>query len=137
MLMICAVSAAVAQKNLKINQAFDGRYRDNPAVQEVFITGSQLRGYGLSLYHSLTIQGMPEEAKALEKMVVNDGKNAVDKEIVYRDGGLYYGFYQFDAKFDGYRYIFYLDQNRTGGNKTILIYMEGVASPEVIKKMLK
>lgn len=138
LIMLAAVaSAALAQKNLKINQAFDGRYRDNPNVQEVYITGSQLRGYGLDIYHSLTLADMPKEAASIVKMVVADGKKAIDKEVVYRDGGLYYGFYQLPGTETRRRYIFYLNQSFARGSKIILVYMEGVASPQAVLRMLQ
>lgn len=135
MIMLAILAAAVqmsAQKGMNINEIFDGRYRDNDAAHEIYMSGGKLSSYGLDLYHSLTLTGMPDEASAIERLVMLDGRRAKDKEVIYRDGGLYYGFYVFDGS-----YIFYLNQHRQNGDKIIVIYLQGDATPERIKSMLK
>ena len=80
---------------------------------------------------------MPEEAAKIEPLVTRDGAKAIDREVSYRDGGLYYGFYQLQCRGVKQCYLFYLNQNRAKGNKIIIIYLEGFASPDKIKSMLK
>ena len=80
---------------------------------------------------------MPEAAADIEPLVTRDASKAIDREVSYRDGGLYYGFYQLKPRSGLQRYLFYLNQNRNGGNKIILIYLEGHASRDKIKEMLK
>lgn len=130
--------AASAQSSFEIDQLFDGRYRTNPAVTENVMKGGSLKKYDISLYHSLNFTGIPAEAKKIERLVARDGTKATDKEVSYRNGALYYGFYEFPMSHGKNRYIFYLNQHANGsGNKIILIYIEGSAPRNQIKKLLK
>lgn len=137
MLWAIGTSAMMAQNKLNIGQLFDGRYHDDPQASETQITGDKLARYSLSLYRSLTFTDMPEMASVIEPLVIKDGAKAENREVSYRDGGLYYGFYQLFPRNGLQRYIFYLNQNLNKGNKIILIYLEGVASRDKIKQMLK
>lgn len=137
-LTIAAIAAAMAQKGLNINNLFDGRYTDNDRVAETFVEGGALTDYNVDLYHSLTLTDQPDQAAAIEALVKRDGVKATDREVSYRDGGLYYAFYELTPRnLIAKRYIFYLNQHRGSGNKIILIYIEGSASRDKIKKMLK
>ena len=136
-LMAVVSVTAVAQENLSIGRLFDGRYHDEPRAAETYIAGGKLSGYDLSLYRSLTLTGMPQEAAPIEKLVTHDAAGAVDREVSYRDGGLYYGFYELKPVKSTRRYLFYLNQNRNKGDKIIIIYLEGKASRDKIKAMLK
>ncbi|OKY86333.1 MAG: hypothetical protein BHV69_02640 [Bacteroidales bacterium 52_46] len=137
MLWAIGTSAALAQDRLNIGALFDGRYHDEPRASETQISGDKLERYALSLYRSLTLTDYPEAAADIEPLVTRDAAKAVDREVSYRDGGLYYGFYQLKPSGVKQRYLFYLNQNRNGGNKIILIYLEGMASRDKIKEMLK
>lgn len=139
LVMLCAlgVSVSLAQNRLNIGALFDGRYHDEPRASETQISGDKLARYALSLYRSLTLTDMPEAAEVIEPLVIKDGARAQDREVSYRDGGLYYGFYQLTPHNGTQRYLFYLNQNRSKGNKIILIYLEGSASRDKIKQMLK
>jgi hypothetical protein len=138
-LMIFVVSLAMsasAQKGLHINAIFDGRYADLPEATEIMISGDQLRSYNLTLYHSLTLVDSPKEAARIEALVARDGAHARQREVAYRDGGLYYGFYQLQG-INPNRYLFFLNQHRAKGNKIVVIYIEGSAGIDKIKSMLK
>jgi len=137
MLWAIGTSAMLAQDKLAIGQLFDGRYHDEPRASEAQISGDKLSRYSLSLYRSLTLTDMPEAAAEIEPLVTRDAAKAVDREVSYRDGVLYYGFYQLQPHYGQQRYMFYLNQNRNGGDKIILIYLEGSASRDKIKQMLK
>lgn len=137
MLWAIVTSASLAQEHLNIGEIFDGRYHDEPRASETQISGEKLAPYSLSLYRSLTLTDMPEAANEIEPLVTRDGTKALDREVSYRDGGLYYGFYQLQRRGAKQCYLFYLNQNRAKGNKIIVIYLEGFASPDEIKKMLK
>ncbi|MDE6198773.1 MAG: hypothetical protein K2L55_03630 [Muribaculaceae bacterium] len=137
MLWAIGTSAALAQDRLHVGAVFDGRYHDEPRASETQISGGKLERYLLTLYRSLTLTDMPEAASEIEPLVTRDAAKAIDREVAYRDGGLYYGFYQLKPQGQKQRYLFYLNQNRNGGNKIILIYLEGNASREKIKEMLK
>lgn len=137
MLWAIGTSAMLAQNKLHIGELFDGRYHDEPRASETQISSDKLDRYSLSLYRSLTLTDMPEAAATIEPLVTRDAAKAVDREVSYRDGGLYYGFYQLQPRHGVQRYLFYLNQNRNKGNKIILIYLEGTASRDKIKAMLK
>ena len=138
MLLLAAAIPAAAQEGLAVGALFDGRYRDIPDARETIISGGQLKKHKLSTYRSITLTDADNEsADAIERAVRRDGADALSREVQFRDGRLFYGFYRLRRHNDLNRYIFFLNQLAAGGNKVILIYLEGSASPEQVKKMLK
>ncbi len=134
-----ASMAAMAQNGLNINRLFDGRYKKAAGATEIIVTGSQAREYGLTVYHSVTVTDKTQ-AEIIENLVVKDGSQAVDKEVEYRNGQLYYGFYTMPRQKRTNRYIFFLNQNlarKSPKNVVTLIYMEGEASAAKIKKLIR
>ena len=131
--------AAMAQNGLNINRLFDGRYKKAAGATEIIVTGIQAREIGLTVYHSISVTDKTQ-AEIIENLVVKDGAQAVDKEVEYRSGQLYYGFYTMKKSKRDNRYIFYLNQNlarKSPKNIVTLIYMEGLASPDEIKKLIR
>ena len=131
--------ATMAQTGLNINRLFDGRYKKAAGATEIIVTGVQAREIGLTVYHSLSVTDK-NQAELVEGLVVKDGAQAVDKEVEYRNGQLYYGFYTMKKGKRDNRYIFYLNQNlarKSPKNIVTLIYMEGLASPDEIKKLIR
>ncbi|MCM1348247.1 MAG: DUF6108 family protein [Firmicutes bacterium] len=127
-----------AQKGLNINKAFTDRYRDMKGATETLVVKDKLRNVNLDTYHSLSIAGHPETASELERMVLADARTAVSKEVRYKAGHLYYGLYRLPSITRGVnRYIIFLNGHLAGDNKIILLYLEGKASTEQVKKMLK
>ncbi len=145
MLILIALSAwssATAQNGLNIARLFDGQFRDDKNAVETIITGDPLYVYDLSYYHSLSLSSDSTKVSLLEPLVTKDGATAVDKEVSYRGGRLYYAFYTLPPVKNKFgtninRYIFYLNQYAIGRDGVILIYMSGVATREQVKKMLK
>lgn len=140
-MMICMLfaSTTMAQVGLNINRLFDGRYKKAAGATEIIVTGVQAREIGLTVYHSLSLTDK-NQAELVEGLVVKDGVQAVDKEVEYRNGQLYYGFYTMKKSKRDNRYIFYLNQNlarKSPKNIVTLIYMEGLASPDEIKKLIR
>lgn len=137
-LLLMAAVLARAQDGLNINRLFDGRFRKNPDATETIIKGgSSLASQGLSRYHSLTLKGAAASSAAeAEALVLKDAARAISKEASYIDGHLYYGFFVLKPDFEN-RYIFYLNQHLKGGNRLILIYLQGDATPAKIKSILK
>ena len=140
-MMICMLfaSTAMAQVGLNINRLFDGRYKKAAGATEIIVTGVQAREIGLTVYHSLSLTDK-NQTELVEGLVVKDGVQAVDKEVEYRNGQLYYGFYTMKKSKRDNRYIFYLNQNlarKSPKNIVTLIYMEGLASPDEIKKLIR
>ena len=136
---LMATSTAVAQNGLNINQLFDGRFKKATGATEIIVTGSRANEIGLKVYHSLSVTN-ESQAELIESYVKKDGVQAVDKEVEYRNGQLYYGFYTMKSVKGNKRYIFFLNQNlaRKSPKKVVtLIYMEGNATPEQIKKLIR
>ena len=134
-----ASSTAVAQNGLNINSLFDGRFKKATGATEIIVTGSRANEIGLKVYHSLSVTD-EIQAELIESHVKKDGVQAVDKEVEYRNGQLYYGFYTMKPVKGNKRYIFFLNQNlaRKSPKKVVtLIYMEGNATPEQIKKLIR
>lgn len=145
-IMVLMVSlAAMAQSGLQINALFDGRFRKSPKAVEIVVTGKEANTIKLTTYRSLSLTDDNEAAVLMESLVVKDGVTAIDKEVEYRGGKLYYGFYtltpiKVGKKSQLNRYIFYLNQNlhrNNPENKVTLIYMEGWASAEYIKGLIR
>ncbi|MBQ3731131.1 MAG: hypothetical protein II905_05235 [Muribaculaceae bacterium] len=131
--------AAMAQKGLNINRLFDGRFKKATGATEIIVTGYQAREIGLTIYHSLSVTDKGQ-AELVEGLVIKDGSQAVDKEVEYRNGQLYYGFYTLKKIKGENRYIFYLNQNlarKSPKAVVTLIYMEGEASADKIKKLIR
>lgn len=141
-IITCIVAAlpALAQSGLNINSLFDGRFKKDPNATELIVSGAGARDINLKVYHSLKVTQKSQQS-LVESLVVKDGVKAVDKEVEYRGGQLYYGFYTMPATKSGHnRYIFYLNQNlahKAPKNLVTLIYMEGKASSEEIKKLIR
>lgn len=131
--------AAMAQKGLNINRLFDGRYKKAAGATEIIVTGVQAREIGLTVYHSVSVTDKTQ-AEIIESLVVKDGVQSIDKEVEYRNGQLYYGFYTLKKNKGENRYIFYLNQNlarKSPKSVVTLIYMEGEASADKIKKLIR
>ena len=136
---LLATTTAMAQKGLNIDHLFDGRFKKAAGATEIIVTGSQAREIGLSIYHSVSVTDKTQ-AEIIENLVVKDGAQAIDKEVEYRNGQLYYGFYTMPKFQRNNRYIFFLNQNlarKSPKNAVTLIYMEGSASADKIKKLIR
>lgn len=136
LLLATCMMSANAQSGLEINDLFDGEYSNDPRATEIEMSGGVLKDYSLTVYRSLTLVDAPEAARQIETLLREDGANALQREVTYRNGGIYYAFYQLPKQNNIYRYIFYIDLNKTGGNKIMLVYLAGKADSKQIKKML-
>lgn len=125
-----------AQKNMAINSLFNGQLGKSN-VSETIIKGPKIEEYGLDTYHSLSTK-QPEHATRIEAAVLRDAKAATTKETQYVGNKLYYAFITFhNHYYNTYKYIFYLNNTLKGGKDIILIYMDGDANVDQVKKMLK
>lgn len=116
----------------------DGYFNNDSNAAVTVVMGKALNSYDLDEYRGLTLTYTAENADKIEEAVKTDANTAIDKEIAYRKGKLYYAFITLPPEKGGKnRYLFYLNQTLAKGNKLILIYMRGKASAEKIKKMIK
>lgn len=135
-------ASSTAQEGLNISKLFDGQFRDDKNAVETIITGDPLYDYNLGYYHSLSLSNDSTKVSLLEPLVTKDGATAVNKEVSYRGGRLYYAFYTLPPVKNKLglninRYIFYLNQYAVGRDGVILIYMSGSATREQVKKLIK
>ncbi|MBJ2166998.1 MAG: hypothetical protein JFR24_03890 [Muribaculaceae bacterium] len=137
-LILASAFPSLAQKGLAVEHLFHGMFHDYPNATETLINGGDIKRHKLSLYRSLTLSA-PDAAdiQGIERSVKQDGAHAISREVQFKDKRLYYGFYELPDRDGSNRYLFYLNQLAAGGNKVIVIYMEGSASLEQVKKMLK
>ncbi|MDE7407196.1 MAG: hypothetical protein K2M76_02145 [Muribaculaceae bacterium] len=136
-LILALVSSLTAVAQLHVASVLNGKYRDNPNAQETILKGEVLQDYKLKYYDGLTLTDMPEAAVQIEPLVTRDGASALHREVSYKGGTLYYAYYMLQRGCDVNRYLFYLNRYPVGGNQIVLIYMEGEAGYDRIKKMLK
>jgi len=125
---------AQAQTGLNVSPYFDGRFNHSRQVVTVLVKGKPLKSYKLELYRSMTFDGEMPVIENIEQAVLADSKTAEDKETGYKNGRLLYGFYCFSPvsnKKKVLRYLFY----RRNESKAYVVYMEGNASMEELKKM--
>lgn len=137
MMMAAMISA---KGRLSVESLFKGRFLSDKNARVTMVSGTeQLRQNYLSDYRSITLQKpSAEQVEDMEKAINADAKNLSDREMSYKDGQLYYAFLFFDGddEYDN-RYVIYLNQLPRKGNKVVLIYLEGPALPQTVKKMLK
>ena len=140
--------AAMAQQGLNINRLFNEDLKTDEWVTqelngktEIIVTGKKAREMGLSIYHSISLNnGKKQDRENIEALVKKDGAQAIDKDVEFRNGQLYYGFYTLKPNKNNKRYIFYLNQNlsrKSPRNVVTVIYMEGKKSPEEVKKLIR
>ncbi len=134
---LMVTTIASAQTGLNINRVFSDSYRGMKGTSETVLNNANLNKVKIDLYHSISFTGHPELGPAVERLVAKDGSRAVSKEVRYKSGHIYYGFYRLSPLNSLNRYILYLNGNLAGDNKIILLYLEGKASESQIKKLLK
>ncbi len=134
---LIVTSIASAQTGLEIDRVFSKSYRGMKGASETVLNNANLNKVKINLYHSISFTGHPELGPTVERLVSKDGRRAVSKEVRYKSGHIYYGFYRLPPLNSLNRYILYLNGNLAGDNKIILLYLEGKASESQIKKLLK
>lgn len=134
---ICATMGAVAQSSLHVGELFDGKFSHNKHATEVRLTGKAVSDYDLDAYASLCLTDLPNQANEIERLLAKDAEKAIESEVINKGGRLYYAFYRMPDLAGSHRYLLYLNQHATGGNKIILAYMKGSASTKQVKQLLK
>ena len=140
---VLSLITAAGQKGLNIGIYFSDHYKDLTAAS-VYIEGSDLSPYNLSLFRSITLTAETTSQKSwllLEQRIVADAKLATKKEVAMIGTRLYYGFYALPP-LDGQtnRYIFYrnnLLKPEAKPQEIMLVYIEGKASSAELKKIFK
>jgi len=138
-LMFAWVVEAWSQEGLYIAELFNGQYKRKDNAIEVIVKGNQLERYRLKVFRSLTVKNDPKDFERIEKLVLQDEKNAINKETGHIGQRLYYAFYCLPSKKNHYCYIFYLNSSlrKVEDNELTLIYMEGNVTLDELKAMFK
>lgn len=133
MLIVVVVTAFGAEAKSSVEALFKGDFKKKPDVSQIVVKGSQLAGYGLDTFMSMTVT-TPEDREAVAKAVEADAHTAKSKEVTYSGGKMAYGFLTiFTSSAGGNEYVFYYSNDK----KAVVMYMEGDATPEKIKKLIK
>lgn len=132
---------AFAQKDLDIGKFLDGRYKGNANATEVTIKGKRLKEFKLTLYHSVTIINDDAVMDSIAAAFKATLEEAESENISYTGSNLFYGFCELrkDDTTKPNRFVFFKDMRYATDrkeDKVTLIYMEGSASIEYLKKVL-
>lgn len=136
-LMSC--NEIMAQEPLSSLSLFDGRYNNRKGAVEVQVKGKKLKPYNLTLFRSLTLKTDPAEIQKISGMIESDSRKATEKETGNIGGKLYYGFFCFGGNSETNQYLFFRNAYLRDKNnpEIIVIYMEGYAKLDEIKKMFE
>lgn len=130
---LCFAAAVSNAQPLQTLKAFDGTYRNANYAIETIVTGKQIKDYDLTLYHSLSVTDSAA-IHDLNRLVVSDMTQAINKEVGMRKGMINYGFFEFSPlELRKNRFVFFFSND----SKAVLIYMEGDTSIEKIKSIIK
>ena len=135
-ILLSVLPKVLSQENLNIAPFFSSEFFEKNGVSTLTVTGDNLKNTGIATYRSLTVTGNDEGSDQLSQAVKHDGATAQTREVSYRDGKLYFGFYVLKPRAALNRYLLYLDRNESGERKTTLIYLEGKGDTNKIKKFL-
>lgn len=136
---IIIASAAAAQTGLGINRLFGGKYADDPEVTEILMSGTSKFLTRNNLTVLASFKGPSKTyASIIQPLVVADGRGAKGRNVRYRDGQLYFAFYELKPTANGLkRYIYYV--NNMGAKKptVTLIYLEGKLSSDEASTLIQ
>lgn len=126
----------MAQEGLHVAPYLSDDFSGGPNVTIVKISGERLKDLGMRKYKSISESGDPDLGANLLRCVTKDGSTAVSKEVSYKKGQLYYGFYFLGGKNYRRKYLLYLNLRAVGKQKSTLIFIEGDLSENEVKDMI-
>lgn len=133
---ICVIQA-YAQNGLNIAPFFSPEYTARPEVTMLSLKGDKLHERNLTCYRSISVEGNPAVADKITAAVLKDGADARSKEVSYKKGELYFGFYFLGGSDWHRRYILYLNRRPAGKEKVTLIFIEGNVGENTVKNMIR
>lgn len=136
-MVIAFWSGCVAQDGLGIAPFFSQTYASNTDVTIVSLSGENAEKRGLTKYRSISVSRNDALADKIGKAVAKDGTRAVSKDVSFKNGRLYFGFYNLGKANGDNRYILYLDRRAVGKDKTTMIYIESRLDENSVRKMIK
>lgn len=139
LLLVSAWGCAFAQEGLNINRVFGGRYCDDKEVTETLITGSNkfLKKHKLEALASFRGPAATY-SQLIGPLVLADGRGAKGRNVRYRDGQLYFAFFELKPLAGGARrYIYYVNNAADKGSSVVLIYFQGRLSPAQVSAIIQ
>lgn len=139
-ILVLTILPTLAQNELKISRLFDRDYINRYKATEVLVQGRELKYYNLTLFRCVTFEDGEPMVGQIEQWIETDCRETYDKEVGRIKGQLYYGFFCLPAHKGKLRYLFYRNAalQPDGRDKSLsVVYMEGNATLEELKKMFK
>ncbi len=128
---------AKAQEGLNIAPFFSDSYAGIPNVTLVSMNYDKNSQRGMKKYKSISVADNSELADKIKRAVTKDGTSAVNKEVSYVGGDLYFGFYSLGGEKGSKRYLLFLNRRPKGIEKTTLIFIEGDLDENAVKSLIK
>lgn len=132
---LAGILQSAAEEKLNIDQFFSGKYASNPKVTIIDVTNSNPKD-NIVAYRSISVTDDRELANKIAAAVAKDGSRAKSKEVSYKEGMLYYGFYSLGGVMENRRYILYLNRRPTGKEKTTLVFIKADMDETAVKKLI-
>lgn len=134
MLTLAGALPSMAAK-LNVDEFFSAKYASNPKVTVIDVSNSRPAD-NITAYRSISVNGDHELADKIAAAVVKDGSHAKSKEVSYKEGMLYYGFYSMGGSRENRKYILYLNRRPIGKEKTTLVYIEADMNEAEVKRLI-
>ncbi len=136
-MLVTAVGSSFAQDDLNIAQFFTDSYGKMGDVTLVSVSSDSREKGAVKIYKSISVVNNSELSDKIARAVSKDGTSAKNKEVSYRDGELYFGFYSMGGKQTSRKYILFLNKRPKGVEKTTLIFIEGNLDEKEVKSLIK
>lgn len=137
LICVCTGCLLTMADNLNIDTFFSKKYASNPKVTIIDYSNSKTAGGNFHIYRSISVADDRELADKIAAAVARDGSKAKAKEVSYKEGVLYYGFFSMGGQSPRRRYILYLNRRPAGKEKTTLVYIEADLDENAIKRLIK
>ena len=144
LLLACIALSGSAQTGLHVNDVFEGSLVPKQDIQQKsLLKGSVVAPYKLKVLHTVKFAAdslLRERAEALftKDMKAHGDARRENLELEYRDGCLYYAIVQIaDTPKGLHRYICYQCRRSGDGYGLTLVYMEGAALLDDLRRMFK
>lgn len=129
---------AMAQSGLHSDRFFREMKALNKEGSQVSeISGDILKDYHLNYYHGLTLPYDKSTHKYAVSLIEQDARQAQDVEKSYRNGNLSFCMLSFEGKGNTNRYLIFYSNPTSKKPVLTLVYAEGKASGDDIRRMLK
>lgn len=137
MLMALMLLPAMAQSGLHSNRFFKEMSQlGSNGLQVSEISGDALKNYNLSYYHGLSMVYSKADLDYAVSLIEQDARNASDVEKSYRNGKLAFCILSFEGNGVN-RYLIFSSTQKGKIPKITLVYAEGKATGDDIRRMLK